>query len=178
MKVYVIAGKARSGKSTFGNMLKEKLLEKGYKPCIMQITYPLYHYAEDYFSYNKEKDPKPREFLQEVGVELIKNKLNKKRFLIDRLEEDIEILSNYFDTFIITDARFKTETDDFIKKYNATVIKIEREFINDLTDKQKMHTTEISTEEIDNYKYLFKNVKLDQLDELLENMINKEEDTI
>ena len=30
----------------------------------------------------------------------------------------------------------------------------------------------------DGKKYLFKNVKLDQLDELLENMINKEEDTI
>ena len=47
MKIYVITGHAKSGKTTFGNILKEKLKEYGYKPCVMQITSPLYHYADE-----------------------------------------------------------------------------------------------------------------------------------
>ena len=72
----------------------------------MQITSPLYHYAEDYFEWDSRQDEKPREFLQKFGIEILKEKLHKDTFLINRLEEDIEILSNFFDCFIITDARF------------------------------------------------------------------------
>jgi predicted GTPase len=45
MKIYIIAGKAKCGKSTFGTYLREELKEFGYKPCVMQITDPLYNYA-------------------------------------------------------------------------------------------------------------------------------------
>ena len=109
MKIYVITGHAKSGKTTFGNILRDKLKEYGYKPCVMQITSPLYHYAEDYFEWDSRQDEKPREFLQKFGIEIIKEKLHKDKFLINRLEEDIEILSNFFNCFIITDARFKKE---------------------------------------------------------------------
>ena len=68
MKIYVITGHAKSGKTTFGNILRDKLKEYGYKPCVMQITSPLYHYAEDYFEWDSRQDEKPREFLQKFGI--------------------------------------------------------------------------------------------------------------
>ena len=77
MKVFVIGGVARSGKSTFGNLLREELKDYGYKPCVMQITNPLYSYAMNYFNYDPNKDPKPREFLQKMGIEIIKEKLGR-----------------------------------------------------------------------------------------------------
>ncbi len=88
MKIFIIGGCARSGKSTFGNLLKEELKDYGYKPCVMQITNPLYSYAENYFNYDPNKDQKPREFLQKMGIEIIKEKLGKKDFLLNRLYED------------------------------------------------------------------------------------------
>ena len=42
MKIYVIGGKAKTGKTTFGNYLREELKDYGYRPCVMHITTPLY----------------------------------------------------------------------------------------------------------------------------------------
>ena len=127
MKIFVIGGVARSGKSTLGNLIKEELKDYGYKPCVMQITSPLYNYAENYFNYDPNRDPKPREFLQKMGIEIIKEKLGKGDFLLNRLYEDIEILSNFFDAFIITDARMIHEFEGIKEKYDDVVtIKLER----------------------------------------------------
>ena len=54
MKIFIIGGKAKSGKNTFGELLRDILKEYGYKPCVMQITEPLYSYARNYFEYDTE----------------------------------------------------------------------------------------------------------------------------
>ena len=41
MKIFVIGGKASSGKTTFGEYLREELKDYSYKPCVMHITEPL-----------------------------------------------------------------------------------------------------------------------------------------
>ena len=58
MKIFVIGGKAKSGKNTFGEKLKKHLIDYGYKPCIMHITEPLYTYAKNYFMYDAKNDEK------------------------------------------------------------------------------------------------------------------------
>ena len=127
MKIFVIGGQAKSGKNTFGEYLREELKDYGYRPCVMHITEPLYSYARTYFDWNGNEDDKPREFLQKMGIEIIRDKLGKKEFLLNRLHEDIEILSNFFDAFIITDARMIYEFEDIKKKYDDVVtIKLER----------------------------------------------------
>jgi len=177
MKVYIICGHAESGKTTFGKKLKEKLKENGYKPCLMQITKPLYHYAEDYFEWNPRQDEKPREFLQKFGIDIIRDKLHKDNFLINRLIDDIEILSEFFDTFIITDARFPREIDILKQIFkDVIVIKIERDnYKNNLTEEQKLHTTEKEVDNIKDYKYLIKNKTYKELDKEIEEILKLEE---
>jgi len=58
---------------------------------------------------NQKKIVRSNRENKDIFQELIKNKLGKKTFLLDRTKEDIEILSNFFDTFIITDMRLKDE---------------------------------------------------------------------
>ena len=82
MKIYVIGGKAKSGKNTFGEYLREELKEYSYKPCVMHITEPLYGYARNYFEWNGNDRDKPREFLQKMGIEIIKEKMYQKSYLI------------------------------------------------------------------------------------------------
>ena len=84
MKVYVIGGKAKTGKNTFGEYLREELKKYGYKPCILHITEPLYSYARNYFDWNGNENDKPREFLQKMGIEIIRDKMDKKDFLLNR----------------------------------------------------------------------------------------------
>lgn len=165
MKIFVIGGKAKTGKSTFGNYLKEQLKDYGYHPCIMHITEPLYSYAKTYFDWDGKEEDKPREFLQKMGIEIIRDKLGKKEFLLNRLYEDIEILSNFFDCFIITDARMIQEFEKLKKKYEDVVtIKLERtNYDNCLTEEEEKHITE---QEIDQYKdfdYVIENRSLKDL---------------
>lgn len=177
MKIYVIGGKAKCGKNTFGEYLKEQLKDYGYKPCVMHITEPLYEYAKNYFQYDPQKDAKPREFLQQMGTEIIKEKMGKKDFLLNRLYEDIEILSNFFDTFIITDARLIHEFESIKNKYNDVItIKIERyDYDNLLTEAEANHITEKEIDMYNNFDYTVKNKKLDDLKTQALEIVREEE---
>lgn len=165
MKIFIIGGSALSGKNTFGNCMREELKKYGYKPCVMRLTEPLYAYARNYFEWNEHSTEKPREFLQRMGVEIIKEKLHKNYFLIDRTCEDIEILSTFFDVFIITDGRLIMEFEEFKKRYSdVTAIKIEREgFDNGLSESEKNHITEREILDYDEFDYIVKNKDFDDL---------------
>lgn len=177
MKLYVIGGKAKSGKNTFGKFIREELKEYGYKPCVMHLTEPLYSYAENYFEWNEHSHEKPREFLQKMGVEIIKEKLGKKTFLLDRLSEDIEILSEFFDTFIIADARLKQEFDYFKKKYNDVItIKLDREnYESGLSASEKAHITEKDLDDYNDFDYFVINEGLVELKKDAKEIVTKEE---
>ena len=165
MKIFVIGGKAKTGKSTFGNFLKEQLKDYGYRPCIMHITEPLYSYARTYFDWNGREEDKPREFLQKMGIEIIRDKLGKKEFLLNRLCEDIEILSNFFDCFIITDARMIQEFEKLKEKYEEVItIKLERKnYDNCLTEEEAKHITENEIDKYKDFDYVIENRSLNDL---------------
>ena len=165
MKIYVIGGKAKSGKNTFGEYLREELKDYGYKPCVMHITEPLYCYAKNYFEWDGNENNKPREFFQKMGIEIINEKLGKKDFLLNRLYEDIEILENFFDTFIITDARLINEFESIKEKYKDVItIKLERKNYNDyLSEEEKKHITEKEVNNYKDYDYIIENRNLDDL---------------
>lgn len=173
MKLYIIGGKAKSGKNTLGKFLREELKEYGYRPCVMHLTSPLYAYAENYFEWNEHSHEKPREFLQKMGIEIIKEKLGKKTFLLDRLSEDIEILSEFFDVFIIVDARLKQEFQYFEEKYeDVTKIKIERKnHIDNLSPEEKEHITETDLDDYNNFDYKIENTSIVDLKEEAKNII-------
>ena len=177
MKLYVIGGKAKSGKNTFGKFLREELKEYGYKPCVMHLTTPLYSYAENYFEWNEQSDEKPREFLQKMGVEIIKEKLGKKTFLLDRLSEDIEILSEFFDTFIIVDARLKKEFDYLKSKYKDVVsIRLTREkYQSNLSETEKAHITENDLDDFEEFDYDITSSGIVELKEMAKAIITEEE---
>ena len=165
MKIFVIGGKAKTGKTTFGNFLREELKDYGYKPCVMHITSPLYEYAKNYFEWDGNENSKPREFLQKMGIEIIQEKLGKKEFLLNRLSEDIDILKEFFDAFIITDARLINEFEYFKNKYDDVItVKIERENYNDfLTDEEREHRTEDELDNYDKFDYVIMNRVEDDL---------------
>ena len=165
MKIYVIGGKAKTGKNTFGEYLREELKNYGYKPCVMHITSPLYSYARNYFEWDGNENSKPREFLQKMGIEIIQNKLGKKDFLLNRLYEDIDILKEFFDVFIIVDARLCHEFDSLKEKYSDVVsIKLERENYSDfLSEEERTHITETELDQYKDFDYIIQNVDLDDL---------------
>jgi len=178
MKIYVIGGKAKTGKNTFGEYLREELKKYGYKPCILRITEPLYSYARNYFDWNGNENDKPREFLQKMGIEIIRDKMDKKDFLLNRLFEDIEILSNFFDVFIIVDARLVREFEILKKKYEDVVtIKINRKMEHSiLTLDEQKHITELEVDLYNDYDYIIENHAIEDLEKASIEIIRNEED--
>lgn len=177
MRIFVIGGKAKSGKNTLGDYLREELKDYGYKPCVMHITSPLYAYARDYFEWDGNENTKPREFLQKMGIEIIQKKLGKKDFLLNRLYEDIEILSEFFDTFIICDARLIHEFESIRKKYSDVVtIKLERDhYKDDLTSEERKHITETELDKYNDFDYIIENQKLAELKTSAMEIVKNEE---
>ncbi len=177
MKLYIIGGKAKNGKNTFAKFLKEELKNNGYKPCIMHLTETLYSYAKNYFEYNEHSDAKPREFLQKMGIEIIKEKLGKETFLLDRTIEDIEILSNFFDAFIIADTRLRKEFTYLKEKFPDSIsIKIERDkYDNGLTEEENNHITETDLDNYNFFDYKIKNTSIVDLKEAAQEIVLTEE---
>ncbi len=103
MKVFTISGKARHGKSTIADYIKEYYAEKSQKACIIPLARHIKSYAIDFFDWDGKEETKPRDLLIELGTEIIRIKMKKQMFHIDRTIEDIEILANYFDIFIVPD---------------------------------------------------------------------------
>ena len=178
MKIFLLAGKAGCGKDLMGCYMKSRFDFKGEDACILHITTPLYEYAKNYFSWDGDMKDKPREFLQEMGIEVIKNKLGKKFFLVDRLCEDIDILKHYFDVFIITDGRLIDEFDELKKRFKSDIkiIHIIRENCNNnLSEKEKNHITETEVELYNNYDYTVNNTSKEELYKQADKIIKESE---
>ncbi len=148
--IYLIGGKARSGKTTFGNFMKEEFMKNGKKVASLMYAEYIKNYAKDHFGWDGTEENKPRELLQKLGTDIIRKGLNKPNFLINRLCEDIEILSYFFDIIIVDDVREKDEIVIPKLLFQKVIsIKITRENRDDLmTEEQRQHPTEVL---LDNY---------------------------
>ena len=177
MKLYLICGKAGVGKDTFGAILKNEYEKRKKKVCLLKITAPLYFYAREYFGWDGKEENKPRTFLQNMGIEIIKKKLDMPFFLVDRLKDDIKILSDYFDVGIITDGRLKEELDQLRKSYPyMKIIHLSRKDCADtLSVEEKKHITERDLDQGYSYDYDFVNGSEESLSKIAQFIILKEE---
>ena len=176
MELYLIGGKARSGKDSLA-----KLIQKAYdisfkKTAILHITEPLDELARNYFGWDGNEDTKPRELLQKLGIEIIRNKLQEKDLLKRHLVDKINILSSFFDVIIIADLRLIEEFVYFKEKYpQAIQIHLLREEENGLSTQEKEHFTEKDLEQDYPYDYVLLNTSLEQLEKEAKNIVESRE---
>lgn len=178
MKIYLISGKARNGKSTVGTFIKEEYEKQGKKVC--EIGYGSYikYYAKTYFGWDGKEETKPRSLLQELGTEIIRKKIDPM-FHVNRIMEDIKVLSYFYDIAVISDVREpieiitpKNEFDDVVS------INVKRtNFETELSEKEQKHFTEVALDNFDNYDYkVLNDGSLDDLKKKIIEIIEKEEE--
>ena len=155
-KIYILTGKAGSGKNVAASIIKEYYEQNNVKAIELAYASYLKEYIKKITNWDGNEQTKPRELLQQLGIELIKNNI-KKNLLIERITDDIKVYSYFFDVIIITDARFEEEIEE-IKKISdkVTVINIEGKE-NDLTEQQKKHITETALNDYNKYDYKIEN---------------------
>lgn len=158
MKIILIGGKARSGKDTIADFLIEDLEKQGKKPCKIQVGQYIKYYATRYFGWDGKEETKPRDLLIKLGTEIIREKIDPD-FHINRLIEDIKVLSYFYDTFIVSDIRFPVEIEKPKEVFdNVFTIKMER-ISEELTESQKNHISETALDGYKDFNFVVDNSK-------------------
>lgn len=156
-KIYILSGKAESGKNEVANILSKHLENS------IQISYAHYlkQYVKKITGWDGNNETKPRELLQSLGIDLVQ-KIDPN-FLINRVIEDILVYSYFYDNIIITDARLVNEVKMIKEKFENTVsIRINRpNHQNHLTEKQQKHITETN---LDSYEFDYTIINEDDLE--------------
>ena len=163
--VYLVGGKAKHGKDTFSSFLKEVYESKGKTVIVTQLSKYIKYYAREMTGWNLTEEDKPRELLQQLGTNVIREQLGKDDLFIKRTIDDIEVYSCFYDAIIISDVRFKKEINDIKAAFpDAISIHMFRpNFDNGLTEEQKKHKTEIDLDDFNNFDEEVINTTFDNL---------------
>lgn len=154
MKLILFGGKANSGKDTSAEILDTMYRDRGFKVVNIQIAYYMKMYAKQIASWDGDNETKPRALLQELGTDVIRNQIDED-FFINRILQDIDVYSRYFDVITISDCRFPREFDKIREKYKeAFSVHVTRpNYVSHLTKAQKEHITEQLVDGYDKYDY-------------------------
>lgn len=174
-KIFILSGKARSGKDTTSTLIKKVYESKGLKCLNLQYSSYIKEYAKKITDWDGSDETKPRSLLQELGTTVIRNQIDEL-FFVKRIIGDIKVYSYYFDIIIISDGRAKVEIDFPKKEFdNIIAIRITRpNFDNGLTEEQKKHFTEIDLDDYDKFDYeLINDGSIDDLEKKIEKFIGE-----
>ena len=174
--IFIVCGKARSGKSTAASMIREYYELKNKKTVNLMYSETLKNYVKKICNWDGNERTKPRTMLQKLGTDYIRNQIDIN-FFVKRMMEDLEIYDKFFDIITISDARFQNEIDTPKQKYTVITIKIETKRINnELTQIEKQHLSECSLEEYHDYQYIIENNgTIEELKEKIETILEEVE---
>ncbi|MDD3453530.1 MAG: hypothetical protein PHN42_04615 [Bacilli bacterium] len=175
-KIFVIYGKARSGKNTVSDIIREFYNQKNLKTLNISYSEAVKNYAMKLTSWDGNEKTKPRSLLQMLGTDIVRNKIDEM-FFVNRLMNDIKFYSYFYDVLTISDARFINEIETPKKLFkDVVIIKVINPNSNsDLTLSEKQHISETELDDFKNYDYeIINNSDIKQLKEKIIKILEKE----
>lgn len=160
LTIYLISGKARHGKTTSANMIKDYYNSIGKKSLVTSYGKYIKMYVQEITDWDGNPDTKPRDLLQSLGTGVIREKLGKQDFYVKRLDEDMDVYNEYVEAVMIDDVRLPIEMDYFLERYPSrikTIHIVRPNFENDLTAEQRAHVTEKGLDNYEKYDYTIMN---------------------
>ena len=94
IKLFLISGLARSGKGEVAKIISDHYNNS----IIISFGHYIKDYAKRVSDWDGSEDSKPRDLLQQLGIELIKNKIDNRLF-INRILEDIKVFSYFSNVY-------------------------------------------------------------------------------
>ena len=175
-KIYVIAGHARNGKDSVASAILKEYEKNGKKGINLQFSYYIKEYVKKITDWDGNDDTKPREMLQQVGTELIRNQIDSTLF-IRRIIDDIKVYSYFFDVITISDARFDKELESLKQVFpEIYCIRVQRPGFEQVLGKLENHDTEKGLVKVELYdKIICNDGSLEELGEKVKAMLEEEE---
>lgn len=156
-KIILISGKAGHGKDATAQIIKELLEENGKKVAITHYAKHMKDMLREFYNWNGIKDKWARDKLQWMGTEKIRQGMNMPEFHVNRTCENIDIVQEDFDYFLIADCRFPNEisyVDDYFGRENVYAIRVQRlNYQSKLTDEEQKHLSETALDGFNEWDY-------------------------
>ena len=166
MRVYLIWGKAGSGKNEVAEIIKDYLGDA----VITGFSKYIKLFATELTTWDGNDNDKPRAYLQNMGDTLRSIDLN---FMTKRVYEDLKVYEHEgINNVIISDVRLINEVNYFKEKTDIETIAIR---VNsdiskrNLNEEEKHHITETELDNYDSFDYVINN----QFDDSLKNEVIK-----
>ena len=165
MNIYLLVGKAGSGKNYVANILKQRLPNS----VITSLSKYIKLFALELGLWDGDDNNKPRKFLQTTGDKL---RAVDENILTKRMLDDIKVYKMLnIKNIIISDVRLSNEINNLKNSdYNIIVIKVSSKKSNrKLTIEELNHLTEKELEDYKDYDYLIENNERinEQIEEIL-----------
>ena len=162
MRIFLIAGKAGSGKGEVAKIIKEYYIYKLEKCVITEYSKPLKKFAQELTDWDGNPNTKPRKYLQDLGDQI--RKIDNKYF-INKMLDDLKIYETLVDNVVISDVRMPDEIEDIKLNYdNVYSICVENQFSESkLSVEEQSHITETALEDYAEFDYILANDTYDNL---------------
>ena len=164
MRIFLVAGKAGSGKGEVAKLIKEYYIYKLEKCVITEYSKYLKNFAKELTDWDGNSNTKPRAYLQELG-DKIRN-IDSKYF-INNMLDDLRIYETLTDNVVISDVRFPDEIEDIKLNYDKVyAICVENQFSqSNLSIEEQSHITETALEDYAEFDYILANDDISTLKE-------------
>lgn len=146
MKVLCISAKARHGKDTAAEIIKEYLESLNKKVLIIHYADLLKFVCSAFFGWDGNKDEKGRSILQHVGTDIVG--AQEPAYWANWVVSFLKLFNNEWDFVIIPDCRYPIEFNTVADSFKTMLLRVERpNFDNGLTPEQKKHPSEIDMDQ-------------------------------
>ena len=148
MKVICISGKARHGKDTVADMVRNALRSRGKRVLIVHNADLLKFMCTQLFDWNGEKDERGRHLLQHVGTDVIRAR--EPDFWVDFIAKELELFPESWDVVLIPDCRFPNEIERLkLSGHDVIHLRVFRPNCEDgLTQEQQIHVSETALDNV------------------------------
>lgn len=171
MKVICISAKARHGKDTSAEILKDIFEAQGKKVLITHYADLVKYVCKTFFNWNGEKDSYGRTLLQTVGTDIIGNQ--QKDFWVNFIISIIKFFPDEWDIILIPDCRYTIEYELMRDNFDTVLLRIERPgFDNGLSAAQKVHASETALDEYNFDTIIYNSGSLEELRDKLTEYAN------
>ena len=117
MRIFLIAGKAGSGKNVVAKLIKEYYIYKVEECAITSYSKYIKNFALELTDWDGTDANKPRDFMQHLGDVMREVDEN---FLVSNMIKDITIYQKYVENLVISDVRMPNEIDKIKVKLYGT----------------------------------------------------------
>ncbi len=164
MRIFLVAGKAGSGKNEVAKLIKEYYIYKRESCAVTHYSKYIKNFALELTDWDGTDANKPRDFMQQLGDKIRKN---DPEYFTSNMVRDIGVYEEVIDNLVISDVRMPNEIESIRENYDEVyAIYVVNQFGNSkLTIEQQSHITETALEAYGDFDYTLANDTLENLRE-------------